>query len=52
MAAIRKPIFSSNAFHNLKAIPCPPQFDEIIFTPMCEPEKDGKKLKKRGPKIG
>ena len=52
MAAIRKPIFFWNAFHNPNVVPCPRQFDAIIFTPLWEPEKDDKKLKKRGYKVG
>merc|ERR1712020_487602 len=45
MAAISNPIFFCNAFHNVKRVPCPRQFDELFFISLCDLEKDRKKLK-------
>ena len=45
MAATRKAIFFWNAFHNVKVVPCPRQFDELFFISLCDLEKDRKKLK-------
>merc|ERR1712020_141980 len=45
MAAISNPIFFCNAFHNVKRVPRPRQFDELFFISLCDLEKDRKKLK-------
>ena len=52
MAAIRKAIFFWNAFHNVTVVPCPRQFDALIFTPLFDLEKDRKKLKNGAKKQG